>query len=100
MAQTCTVHVCIIFCQYQYVTRSGKAGLIAHNSRFDFFVTNTKLHEHIIRFHCHNQPGLTGLLMLAAFSNPVANCTSGLGPKWSSGQQVDGCVAVQLRGVG
>ena len=35
----------------KFVTWSGKTGLIAHNSRFIFFLLQTQ--NYIIRFHCH-----------------------------------------------
>ena len=42
---------------------SGKTGLITHDSRFDFFTKNTKLHELTVKFH---NLDLSGLLLLAA----------------------------------
>jgi len=41
-----------------------------------------KLHEHTIKFHSQNHPSLSGLLLLAAFPNPMQwrALQMGLGP--------------------
>jgi len=54
------------------VTGSAKSGLIAHDRKFNFFVTNTKTHQYTINFHCQNEV-LGGLLLLAATSQPIGN---------------------------
>jgi len=46
------------------VTGSTKTGLIV---QIWFFFTNTKLHEHTIKFHNQSHPVLSGLLFLAIF---------------------------------
>ena len=57
----------------KYVTGSGKTNLIAHDRKFNFFATNTKTHQYTVKFHCQNKVVLGGLLLLAAFSQPIGN---------------------------
>ena len=56
-----------------YVTGSAKTGLISHDIKVQFFATNTKTHQCTIKFHCQNEVALSGLLLLAAFSQPIGN---------------------------
>jgi len=37
------------------------------------FATNTKIHQYTIKFHCQNEVVLGGLLLLAAFLQPIGD---------------------------
>ena len=73
----------------KYVTGSGKTGLTAHDSRFDF---SQRPQSYINNLYNQNQLELSGLLFLTAFLSTVAICTSGLEPQSSSGHSENGCV--------
>ena len=61
------------------VTGSVKTGLIAQDSKLDFFAQiRTKLYECTIKFHCHSLLEESGLLLLTAFSSTVASHMSSL----------------------
>ena len=49
-----------------------KTGLIAHKRKFNF-LSQTKTHQYTIKFHCQNEVVLGGLLLLAAFSQPIGD---------------------------
>ena len=53
------------------MTGSAKTGLIAHDRKFNFFVT--KMHQYTIKFYCQNEEVLGGLLLLAASSQPIGD---------------------------
>ena len=70
-----------------YVIGSAKTGLIAHDRKFNFFVT--KIHQYTTKFHCQNEEVLGCLLLLATSYQPMAIRMSGLGSSWSSGGKVE-----------
>ena len=55
-----------------FVTGSAKNGLITHDRGLNFS-TNTKAHQYTIKFHYQNEVVLSGLLLLASFSQPIGN---------------------------
>ena len=64
-----------------------------------FFVTNTKIHQYTIKFHCQNEEVLGDLLLLAASFQPIGDpyersrCIMEL---WWEGRGLS--VTVKLRG--
>ena len=70
------------------MTGSGKTGLVAHESKFNFVPQTKKnyINSYTIKFHCHSQQGLSSLPLLATFpgksfkqsetvKNGVVHCT-------------------------
>ena len=50
-----------------------KTGLIAHDRKFNFFATNTKIHQYTIKFVYQNEEVMAGLLLLAAFLRHIGD---------------------------
>ena len=81
------------------VTGSAKTGLIAHDRKLNFFVTNTKTHQYTTKFHCQNEEVLGGLLLLAASSQSIGDPYERYGSimeLWWEGRGLS--VTVKLRG--
>ena len=81
------------------MTGSAKTGFIAHDRKFNFFVTNTKTHQYTIKFHCQNEEVLGGLLLLATSSQPIGDPYERSGSimeLWWGGRGLS--VTVKLRG--
>ena len=55
------------------MTGSAKTSLIAHDRKFNFFVTNSKTHQYTIKFHCQNEEVLGDLLLLTAFPQLIGD---------------------------
>ena len=89
----------IFFFFLKIVNGSAKTGLITHNRKFIFFVTNTKTHPYTIKFHCQNEEVLGGLLLLPASSQPVGDPyerSESIMELWWEGRGLS--VTVKLRG--
>ena len=54
-------------CLTRYICAT-KTGLITHDRKFNFFGTDTKIHQYAIKFHYQNEAVLSVLVLLAAFS--------------------------------
>jgi len=59
--------------QTSNATGSAKIDLIAHDRKFKFFGTNTKIHQYTIKFLYQNEAALGGMVLLAAFSQPTGD---------------------------
>ena len=66
-----------------------------------FFGTDTKIHQYTIKFHYKNEAALSGLVLLAAFSQPTGDLYEwswSLMEFWWTSRGL--CMTVQLRGAG
>jgi len=80
----------------------AKANLIAHERKLKFLAqTHAKIHQYTIKFHYQNEAAMSGLVLLAAFSqhtgDPYKQSWS-LMELWWTGRGL--CVTVQLHGAG
>ena len=72
------------------MTGSAKTGLIAHDRKFNFFLSQTQRHINTLSsFTAKVKKFWVVCFCWLLFTSPLAIRTSGLGPSWSSGGKVE-----------
>ena len=76
-------------CLKTFVTGSAKTGLIAHDRKFNFLSQTQRHINTLSSFTAKMKKSWVVCFCWLLLPSPLAICTSGLGPSWSSGGKVE-----------